>query len=86
MDRVNRAEGETDFRYDQFQDALKTLESDQPNRAENVLLAFSDPTNEPIPVATTKAPAVPGRARETTTDCHDAIYRTSRPHGQPDDG
>ena len=55
MDRVNRAEGETDFRYDQFQDALKALESDQPNRAENVLLAFSDPTNEPIPVATTKA-------------------------------
>ena len=55
MDRVNRAEGETDFRYDQFQDALKALKSDQPNRAENVLLAFSDPTNEPILVATTKA-------------------------------
>ena len=55
MDRVNRAEGDTDFRYDQFHDALKALESDQPTRAENVLLTFSDPTDEPIPLATTKA-------------------------------
>tara|TARA_B100000686_G_scaffold347092_1_gene435060 strand:+ start:290 stop:562 length:273 start_codon:yes stop_codon:yes gene_type:complete len=55
MDRVNRAEGEGDFRYDQFIEALKVLDGNQPNRAESVLLAFSDPTEDPIPKATTKA-------------------------------
>ena len=55
MDRVNRANGEADFRYSQFLDALKELDGKGVNRAEKVLLAFSDPTEEPIPVATTKA-------------------------------
>ena len=55
IDRVDRADGETDFRYDAFREALKALESGQPDRAEKVLLAFSDPTEEPIPAATTKA-------------------------------
>ena len=55
MDRVNRAEGEADFRYSQFLNALKELGGAEPNRAEKVLLAFSDPTHEPIPKATTKA-------------------------------
>ena len=55
MDRVDRAEGELDFRYDQFVEALKELSEAEPNRAEKVLLAFSDPTHDPIPKATTKA-------------------------------
>ena len=55
MDRVDRADGETDFRYDAFREALKALESGQKDRAEKVLLAFSDLTDEPIPAATTKA-------------------------------
>ena len=55
MDRVNRAEGEADFRYSQFLDALKELGGTESNRAEKVLLAFSDPTHDPIPKATTKA-------------------------------
>ena len=55
MDRVDRAEGKLDFRYDQFVDALKELSETEPNRAEKVLLAFSDPTHDPIPKATTKA-------------------------------
>ena len=55
IDRVDRADGETDFRYDAFREALKALESGQLGRAEKVLLAFSDPTEEPIPAATTKA-------------------------------
>ena len=55
MDRVNRAEGEADFRYSQFLDALKELGGVEPNRAEKVLLAFSDPTHDPIPKANTKA-------------------------------
>jgi hypothetical protein len=53
MDRVER-DGETDdYRYQAFLDALKELNSEK--RAESVLLALSDPTTEPIPVATTKA-------------------------------
>jgi|TARA_B100001250_G_scaffold409586_1_gene434222 hypothetical protein len=55
MDRVDRAEVEADFRYDQFLEALKELGGTEPNRAEKVLLAFSDPTHDPIPKATTKA-------------------------------
>jgi|TARA_B110000467_G_scaffold91006_1_gene82304 hypothetical protein len=55
MDRVDRADGGDDFRYDAFRAALKALESEKQDRARKVLLAFSDPTEEPIPVATTKA-------------------------------
>ena len=55
MDRVDRADGETDFRYNAFREALKALESGQPDRAEKVLLAFSDLTDETIPEAITKA-------------------------------
>ena len=55
MDRVDRANGETDFRYDAFREALKALESGQADRAERVLLEFSDPSEEPIPKATVKA-------------------------------
>ena len=55
MDRVDRADGGDDFRYDAFRAALKALESGKPDRAGKVLLAFSDPTDEPIPAATTKA-------------------------------
>jgi len=55
MDRVDRAGGCDDFRYDAFCAALKALDSGKPDRAGEVLLAFSDPTDEPIPAATTKA-------------------------------
>ena len=53
MDRVERDGLTDDFRYQAFLDALKELNTD--NRAENVLLSLSDPTEEPIPEATTKA-------------------------------
>ena len=55
MDRVDRAGGGDDFRYDAFRAALKALDSGKSDRAGEVLLAFSDPTDEPIPAATTKA-------------------------------
>ena len=55
VDRVERASGEDDFRMEAFREALKHLSTAQPNRAKEVLLAFSDPTTEPIPAATTKA-------------------------------
>ena len=55
MDRIDRADGDSDFRYEAFSNALKALNSNQPNRAKEVLQAFSDPTHEPIPAATTNA-------------------------------
>jgi len=55
LDRVDRAEGEADFRLPGFNEALRQLGSGNAQRARNVLLSLSDPTTEPIPAATTKA-------------------------------
>lgn len=57
LDRVDRAEGEGDYRIQAFREALKALESNQPERAKQILLAFSDPTTEPIPAAKGKSAA-----------------------------
>lgn len=54
MDRVERDGLASDFRYQAFLAALRSLETKE-NRAENVLLSLSDPTSEPIAKATTKA-------------------------------
>ena len=48
LDRVDRAGGQADFRLHAFRQALRELEGDKPERAKQVLLAFSDPTTEPI--------------------------------------
>ena len=48
LDRVDRAEGEADFRLDAFRRALRELDGNTPERARRTLLAFSDPTTEPI--------------------------------------
>ena len=55
LDRIDRCEGGADFRYTAFVNALKALSGEDARRARNVLLSLSDPTNEPIPAATTKA-------------------------------
>lgn len=55
MDRVERAKGEEDFRMKNFREALSELGKSKIDRAEKVLLSFSDPTTEPIAAATTKA-------------------------------
>ena len=55
LDRLDRAEGEADFRLAAFRKAMEELEKKQPERAQGVLLALSDPTSEPIAAATTKA-------------------------------
>jgi hypothetical protein len=55
LDRVDRADGEADFRLKAFRQALKELDRKEPQRAKQVLLAFSDPTTKPIARATTKA-------------------------------
>lgn len=51
LDRVDRAEGPADFRIDALRSAIKELGSAGPGRAERVLLALSDPTQDPIPAA-----------------------------------
>jgi hypothetical protein len=55
LDRLDRADGQADFRLTAFRQAMRELEKDQSDRAKGVLLALSDPTTEPIPAATTKA-------------------------------
>ena len=55
LDRVDRADGDPDFRLEAFRNALVVLSQGEAQRAKNVLLSLSDPTTEPIPAATTKA-------------------------------
>ncbi|MEA3206955.1 MAG: hypothetical protein QOE70_12 [Chthoniobacter sp.] len=51
LDRVDRADGEPDFRLAAFRKALGELQNGEPVRAKSVLLSLSDPTNEPIAAA-----------------------------------
>ena len=64
LDRLDRAEGESDFRSNAFDQAVQHLLSHDPDRAAKVLMTLSDPTTEPIATATTKAAcgAWPGKA------------------------
>ena len=55
LDRVERASGPEDFRMRAFRKALAELSQGGADHATQVLLAFSDPTREPIPAATTKS-------------------------------
>ena len=48
FDRLDRGEGEADFRLAALRHALAELGKNEPCRAKNVLLALSDPTEEPI--------------------------------------
>jgi hypothetical protein len=48
LDRVDRADGEPDFRLEAFRQALDELHSGEPFRAKSVLMSLSDPTTEPI--------------------------------------
>jgi hypothetical protein len=55
LDRVERAQGDDDFRMTAFRQALQELQERRPHCAQRVLLALSDPTLEPLDAATTKA-------------------------------
>ncbi len=55
LDRLDRAEGEADFRLPALKQAIEQLQRTDDRRAEHVLLSLSDPTPEPIAAATTKA-------------------------------
>jgi hypothetical protein len=54
LDRVERADGKDDFRLKAFRAALGELTIGKKQKAKNVLLAFSDPTSEPIAQAAGK--------------------------------
>jgi hypothetical protein len=54
LDRVARADGRDDFRLKAFHAALGELNGGKKEKAKNVLLAFSDPTTEPIAKAAVK--------------------------------
>ena len=48
LDRVERAEGEEDFRIEAFRRAILELSKANPRKAQEVLMVFSDPTESPI--------------------------------------
>ncbi len=48
LDRVDRAEGEPDFRLAAFRKAVEQLQLGDATRARAVLMSLSDPTVEPI--------------------------------------
>ncbi len=54
LDRVQRAGQDGDFRVAALKHAITLLQEDKPQRAREVLLSFSDPTEEPIARATTQ--------------------------------
>ena len=54
LDRVQRAGQEGDFRVQALKKAITLLGSNEPERAKQVLLSFSDPSTAPIPKATTQ--------------------------------
>jgi hypothetical protein len=55
LDRMERSPGNDDFRLAAFHEALAVLSSREPGRAKRVLLAFSDPTPDPIATAPGKS-------------------------------
>lgn len=52
LDRVQRAGQDGDFRVEALKNAITLLSNDEPQRAKEVLLSFSDPSTEPIAQAT----------------------------------
>ncbi len=55
LDRLDRAEGEADFRLSAFMLALDQLRRTDGRRTEQVLLSLSDPTTAPVPAAVGKS-------------------------------
>lgn len=51
LDRVQRAGQDQDYRMAALREAVSKLDLNQPERARQVLLVFSDPTTEPVPKA-----------------------------------
>jgi hypothetical protein len=71
LDRVGRAPGQDDFRIIAFRQAVAELSGPKPDHAKRMLMAFSDPTTEPIPAAPTKGAcgAWPGGLNRPARKC-----------------
>ena len=54
FDRIDRAEGEADFRLASLKQALALVEGEEGERARKVLMSLSDPTVEPVAKASVK--------------------------------
>jgi len=54
LDRVQKAGQDGDYRVQQLKQAIQCLAQNEPDRAKQVLLSFSDPTTEPITKAHTQ--------------------------------
>jgi hypothetical protein len=54
LDRVQKAGQDGDFRVMALKQAISLLQANEPQRAKEVLLSFSDPSADPIPKATTQ--------------------------------
>ena len=68
LDRIDRAEGQADFRLDALRAALQALHGDQASRTKDVLMTLSDPTSEPLDAAPGKGAcgAWPGSPKSVT--------------------
>jgi len=55
LDRIERSKGTDDFRMKAFRAALLELGTAGPEKAKKILLALSDPTEEPVAQAGTKS-------------------------------
>jgi hypothetical protein len=51
MDRVDRADGQEDFRMAAFRQAINVLSQPAPGKASDMLVVFSDPSTEPVEAA-----------------------------------
>ena len=57
LDRTQRAGQADDYRVRELKKAITCLDADNPERAKQVLLSLSDPTEEPIAIAPGKGAA-----------------------------
>ena len=51
LDRLDRAQGDADFRADALRQALALLNDGQADRARRILESLSDPSTEPLPAS-----------------------------------
>jgi hypothetical protein len=55
LDRLDRSQGESDFRATVLKAGIRELSGRSPDRAERILNLLSDPTSEPVTTAGTKS-------------------------------
>jgi hypothetical protein len=55
LDRIERSDGDDDFRMKSLRAALQELGTPGPDKARKILLLLSDPTMEPVPEAGAKS-------------------------------